>query len=207
MTGSSRSAGGDRALEPWRVLSQGRPPLRRRAAGRRRAATLRRASTSSAASENGPSVRRIAASSGPASAGIVRARSPRPELDSIAGRGQPQQRPGRHRQRRVGGDRRRVQRPEPGRRLAPPHLLGHPPAQRQRIEVRREAIETRRVDGLGRDRLAQPPAATASSTACRTACCHVGATMPMVRCDDADSTVSAACGNPAGGTGSRRRSA
>ena len=76
------------------------------------------------------------------------------ELDAIAGRRQPQQRPRRHDEPGVQPDRRRVQGPESGRRLASPHLLGHPPSQRQRVEVRDERLQAGPATDVDGDRLA-----------------------------------------------------
>ena len=195
-------AGGDRALEPRRRVSQGRPPLRRRAAGRRRAATTRRASTSSVGErERARRVRGSRRASGAASAGIVRARSPRPSSTrspvgasaTAAGRASP---PAARRRsivgacsgrRRVAGWRRHTSRAIHRRSAGGSRCGGEAVEVGRRGRPRRRSTprEARRRRPRRRRRGARPAARSA-------------AMMPMVRCDDADSTVSAAWGKPRG---------
>ncbi len=131
-----------------------------------------------------------------------------PEHRATSGRSrphrQPQQGAGRESHGRIDLNLGRHQRPQAGRRLAMPDLLGQPWPQARRVEVASRAAAGSGGAGSVESRLragieaVSCPAATAASTARRTARCQVIASTPIVRCDDAASMVSAACGKPRG---------
>ena len=150
---------------------------------------------------NGPLDVSTAASSGPASAGIVSDRSPSPSSTLVAG--------GHSHSSGPGVTASSVVRSIVGATSGRSRVAGwrfHVSRAIQRSQRRRDRGGRRRRPGRARPstpagidaRSVAARAATASSTAWRTAWCQAGAITPIVRCDDAASTVSAACGKPRG---------